>query len=87
VLTPFKTCHQLVLRVGILEVGLGRDGPEKVRLAGRRSTKDLLGGLLPRDGLLQEALLVITQEPSVDQDLDELRKAFISQSLYPVVLA
>ncbi len=79
--TPLETCHQPVLQLGILEVGLGRDGPDKVRLARRTSAQNLLSGLLPGDGLLQEALLFITEEADIDQHLDEFREPGISQSL------
>lgn len=58
---------------------LGRDCRQQVILAGRTGTDDLLGRLLPGDGLLQKVLLLVAEEAQVDEDLDELWEAGIAK--------
>lgn len=77
---PSKTAQDARLLLLVLESSLRRDGSDKVLLIGRRSRDDLLGNLLPGEGLLAEALLLITEEANVDEDLDELGEPSVSQS-------
>ena len=64
----------------ILESGLGGDGREEVILVRRRSTEDLLRGLIPSDRLLEVALLLVVEEAYIDKNLDEFGETRVSQS-------
>jgi hypothetical protein len=79
-LTPLETSNQLLLLVLVLEGSLGRDSGKQVGVARRAGTHNLLGGFPPGNGLLEEGLLVVTEEANVDQDLDEGREAAVAES-------
>lgn len=70
----------MLLLLVVLESGLGRDRLDKVRLARRWSTKELLSDLVPWGSVLAEALFIVLEETHVDKNLDELREASISES-------
>lgn len=77
---PAEPAEDTLLVLGGLEGGLGEDGGLEVGLAGRSSTDDLLGGLLP-GGLLAQALArSVVKETDVDESLDELREALVTES-------
>lgn len=83
VLTPLQTSNDALLLLGRLEGGVGDDGADNVLLRSRRGLDDLLSGLLPRDSLLEERLLLVAEETNVDKDLDELWEALVAKSLRP----
>lgn len=76
---PLQTGQDVVFLLVIGKLGLGHDGGDEVALVGRLGAQDLLGSLLPRDGLLPVALLLVLEEVHVDEDLDELGEAGVSQ--------
>lgn len=77
---PAETAEDALLVLGGLEGGLGEDGGLEVGLAGGSGTDDLLGGLLP-GGLLAQALAGgVVKETNVDESLDELREALVTES-------
>ncbi len=77
---PSKAAQDARLLLLVLESGLGADGRDEILFVGRRGRDDLLRSLLPRDGLLAEALLHVIEEANVNENLDELWEAAISQS-------
>ena len=77
---PAETAEDALLVLGGFECGLGEDGGLEVLRAGGSGTNNLLGGLLP-GGLLAQAFAGgVVKETNVDESLDELREALVTES-------
>ena len=76
---PAETAENALLVLGGLEGGLGEDGGLEILGAGGSGADNLFRGLLP-GGLLAQALASgVVKETNVDESLDELREALVTE--------
>lgn len=76
---PAKAGDEAVARIVVGEGGLGGDGPLQVLLVRGGGAENLLRGLLPGDGGVEEVLGLVAEETNVYQHLDHLREALVAQ--------
>lgn len=79
---PLETSNDSVLVFGVLELGLGRNGPDQILFFSRAAAQNLSKGFLPRKRLIgrsKEVLRLLRKETNVDEDLDELGEALESE--------
>lgn len=77
---PAQTGQDTLLVLGVAELGLGADGPRKVRLGVAGGTDNLAESLLPGNWRLEEILLLVAEEAELLESLDEGWVALIAQS-------
>lgn len=76
---PAETGEKTVTLLVVREVSLRSNSPLEVLLGRRSRAKNLLGGLLPRGGLVENAVRGIVEEANVDEDLDHLGEALVTE--------
>lgn len=76
---PAETGDDAVAVIVVSEGSLGGDGPLEVLLGGRSGAEDLLRGLLPGNRGVEVLAALVGQEANVNQNLDHLREALVTE--------